>query len=421
MIPRKLFLEEVSQQLRESKRTENIIFLNVAQTLYPSRLSKWWKAAVKSDPRIIKAISPEMLATLDKEHLAIVLEFSPEAIQNLQRLCQDHAAKIVLLSPGEWGRYNLDQVKALFSIHHLDKYIFDNISSYRDNADIEKWLVEHAATVRSYVILSYRHDEKRFGERYVHCRASLSEELPYQEANRLLGKPLQFEKSSSKLLLDAIKDNKPSVTHVEFNLENITPLKLGYGWNTETLMDNLFSSLAKNQHITHLILRDLYYDEFRVDDKISTEIVLKRIADLLLKSPMKLEYLNISHNSLNNFDKLLSVLDGHKRHIPHVCFNANPVHYAEQQSIAKWISTYPLPIKIDLDLSNSGWGRYTLDACFVDAVAQNKNIQLYIKENTFQSSHTLLNVKSMNQLIESGRIQLDPEFRNEPQAECRMQ
>ena len=355
-----------------------------------------------------------MLETLDKYDLSAVLGFPTKAVENLRRLCDENNAKIVIAS-SLGCKKNLAQLKALFSVINFDEYILDSIS-YINAKEVEKWLVDHSAQVNSFVILD-GHDSglsNRFRERYVYCNKLFSDDALFHKATNILGRSLQFENSTSKLFLDAIEKNSPQVTHAEFKTENISALKTGFGWDTQTLMNRLFSALEKNQFITHLTLQDFYHDECDCDTqkKLNADL-LERIASFLLKSPMKLKYLNIAHNQLGNFNALLAVLDGHTLHIPHVCFNANPLEVDEQKTLAEWMKTYPIPIRVDLDLSGSGWGRCPLDGCVINAVEQNENIHIYVKEDLISAINTPINQESLSKLIALGRIELAPKSVNE--------
>lgn len=427
MMQRRSFIEEASQKVRESEQTLNIVFLEVVYVLYCSslddrehqeRMQTGKIDQIKTHPKITEKIPSSMLETLDKYDLSAVLGFSTKAVENLCRLCDENNAKIVIAS--SWGsKKNLAQLKALFFVSNFGEYILDSISDINAKK-VEKWLVDHSAQVNSFVILDGRDSglSNRFSERYVHCNKLLSDDSLLYKATNILGRSLQFENSTPKLFLDAIEKNSSQVTHVEFKTENMSALKMGFGWDTQTLMNRLFSALEQNQFITHLTLQDFYQDECDLDTqkKLNADL-LGRIAALLLKSPMKLEYLNIAHNKLGNFNALLAVLDGHTLHIPHVCFNANPLGVDEQKTLAEWMKTYPTPIRIDLDLSGSGWGRYPLDGCIINAVEQNKNIHIYVKEDLISAISTPINQESLSKLISSGRIELAPKSVNE----CRMQ
>lgn len=365
------FIEEVNQHIRDNQRKLNIIFLDIDGVIFEPHNKIHEKRTddeinnIKSHPRIKEAISNTMLDNLRNTDLSAALCFSEDATKNVRKLCDENDAKIVVSS--SWrDSNNLEKLKALFSLSNLNNYIFDCTPKLSSRGEeIEAWLFQNPQ-VKSFVILDDQESDIKFyfGERLVLCKTIFSNDLLYAEASAMLKKPVNYETSEIKLCFDAIERNSSHVTEANFNLENMTKLKLCLKIDYATLAEKLFSALEKNTQITHLSFHHFDY----LEDSI---VFLSRVSSLLKNTQMKLSYLNLAHNAFYKINDLLSVIDGKEIHIPHISFNANPL--SEQLLLANWIKDYPLPLILDLDL-NGASGKYKLEECVIDALENNPNI-----------------------------------------------
>lgn len=400
-LARNSLIAEVRQKIKEEKQALKIVFVDIDGVLYGfqdeikhyARVDSGKVRNIKSDPFIVKVIPDSILTGLGNHDLSAALAFNELALVKLRKLCDTHNAKIVISSAWRESK-NLEQLKAIFSLWNLSEYIIDYtpvLTSTRGN-EIENWLLNHHDKIRSFVILDdCKFDlTERFGERFIECNTLFSNEQLYLKASAILAKKLDYKNSLPKLNYQAIESNSPQVTEVSFNLEKSTVVKIVNGWDTQTYVKNLFNILVNNTQITHLTLHDFNDCNF-----------LNKIIILLQNTLMKLQYLNIAHNKLHDILPLLLLLDGRKLHIPHICLNANPIE--EQKYLAEWIKSYPSPLKIDLDLSGSGLGSYTIDKCIIEAVAASKHVSIYASEKVLPFR---MQDEQITKLMANGKLKL---------------
>lgn len=375
----------------------NIIFLEIPYVLYyrdydlahTRRMQSGTIEQIKSYSAIREKISNDNLANFNAYDLSALLGFDERSLTNLRKLCDKYHAKIVISN--SWGvAKSLGELKAFYAVHNLDRYIIDSIDCV-DSQHVQQWLEQHNDEINSYVILDGRdHGLTRcFGLRHVKPDRLFNEDGLYENAASSLAKRMDRRHSLGRLLLEAIENNCPTLSHVEINDNVLSELKLSYGCDTNTITARIFNALKQNRFITHLTLHHFSQD-------VPLQALL---ADFLLHTPMKLEYLNISENKLDNFSSLTAVLDGHARHIPHIVLSANPVGTNAQKGLAQWIMHYPKPLQIDLNLK-----AMPIDGWLVEAVEHNKYVRLYVMKDSFGAITKAINHNVLVNLIESGRI-----------------
>lgn len=407
------FIQESSSVERESERSLNIIvlqpdhilFLNHDNSEHRKRMETGTYKQIESDPRVQGKMPQDMLDSLDKRYISRTLSYSVKALNNLRQLCERHSAKLVIAT--DHSEMTLEQQQALYSLAGLGEYIIGTIPELKSSY-IEEWLAKHSRKMKSFIIIDgYDHDLNRFTNRHLRCNKLFESDETLSTADLLLQQPLQFEKSNTKRLMDAIKNDSLLVTDVTLQQKEITELRINCGWDRQTCLDNIFAALAKNHSIKRLNLTHFCMDRDISDSHISNGF-LQQVADLLQSNSLHLDYLNLANNLLQNFDSFLNALDGNKIHIPHICLNRNPLATEAQKKLSAWIKSYPKPILIDLDISGSGWGRYPLDASIIDAIAANPNITVRTDPKLFSAIFTKFNREEFNNLISSGRI-ISPE------------
>lgn len=419
LLRKSLFIEEVTQQKKVDARILNIIFLDIDGVVYCGSLHDEVHQArmrteidnIKSHPEIATTVSATMLATLDNHDLSAVLGFSKKAIENLRQLCVTCNAKIVISSSWRKSK-SLEQLKALFSIVGFADFIIDVTPEFEHPSsrgdEVESWLLIHSHQIKSFVILDdYEFNiPALFGERFVLCNNLFADDILLQKASAILGKPLNYENSEAVLFWEALANNSPKLTKIDFNSEKITKLKVFFGWSGEVFFKELFSVLEKNIYVTHLTLNAVV-----IRCEIASAKFLAQVTALLQMGAMKLEYLNVAGNDICDVGVLLSAIDGIKLHIPHICLNANPL--TNQDALAAWIESYHAPIKLDLNLSGAG-GTYRLSDKVIKAININKNISVTTREDCLPTDmmHQTIEV-----LVSNGRLKVE----KEPAKQCVIQ
>lgn len=143
----------------EKNKTENkerkVIFLDIDGVLQPDTQYRFEHDLDETQRMLSKKYNNEEFVTLlDKYDVcAVYYDWSREAVNNLKELLETTSAEIVISSDWKVGK-TLHQLKLLFSLYDLDRYIIDKTQDmrYYREKEINAYLKNHK-DITSYVIL----------------------------------------------------------------------------------------------------------------------------------------------------------------------------------------------------------------------------------------------------------------------------
>jgi hypothetical protein len=418
------FIDEVTQKEKSAERVDNIVFIDIDRVLYrgvqndddissrqcfdginsaeQERLICDLDS-IKTHPHIVEMqLDPDVLHALPVKAVAAAMNFNKQAIANLSALFKEYQAKGVISS--SWRRdvkmkenpaLALKQIRAVFQIAGFPEYesiigftpILSEAASFfgpstsflqRGN-EIESWLLDNWRTVKSYAIL----DDEEFNipdffrGRFVHCKTGyFASASHFKQACDILAKPVDDQNCPARLTWNAIKNNSVDFDYPYMNLERMTTLRLLFGYSNKTFLEELFSMHEKHAHPTQLVLWSLvkYHPENRA-------MFMEKLINLLRSREMKLEILNLSDNGLENIDDLLSVIDGKRVCVERFLLHSNPIEIKNQEKLSSWIRTYPVPLRLFMNISMS--------ENVVKAVIENENIILHAEEKYLPENEKL--------------------------------
>lgn len=194
--------------------------------------------------------------------------------------------------------------------------------------------------------------------------------------------------SSLKKTWDAF--NKGKLKSIYFDAKQLNNLKITLSTDHKELQKKIMALLPNNKKLKHLKLNHFSLEHFEEE----LELTIKKIPSL--------KYLCISNNHLTSLDKIISVLDGKTHRIEAIDFSDNPITIDQQIILAKWMESYPAPIKIYFDTTEE------LDACILIAIHKNTNIQFF-SNALFQAIRT--SSDTLNTIVEDMKHQerlIDP-------------
>lgn len=190
-----------------NNQDENIIFLDIDGVIYDGRgglihreklmIDENYNA--KKDPRALKRIPNEVLASLEYWDVAAALAFINTAVKYVLQLCINNNAKIVISSDWRKGR-DIRVLKALLAISYLSDFIIGCTSILDSRGhEIATWLLEYRKA-KSIVIID---DEDNgicdlFKDEFVQCPRYLDTDR-YRQAEAKLQVPFNYEQLEDRM------------------------------------------------------------------------------------------------------------------------------------------------------------------------------------------------------------------------------
>lgn len=171
-----------------------IVFLDIDGVLQPydhtERFNHDLQETVKE---IAEKYSDKIYFTMDPYDVAAVYyDWDDKAVRLLSSCLDETNAKIVISSG--WRDFNNEeQLKALFKIHALDRYITDVLPKGIKEKVIKNYLQDHSESIEGYIVLDDYDMTSAFGPHMVTTYDSLTEGNKTKMMEALQNPPLDPE------------------------------------------------------------------------------------------------------------------------------------------------------------------------------------------------------------------------------------
>jgi hypothetical protein len=193
--PAKTFKKDEVINLDETEKMQfsHIIFLEPAHVLFepntrcspPEDYPYLNPHMIKHAPQITYRIKSTILDKLNQYDMYQAFCMNSNAVNKIKELCDETNSKLVISSFGFQSRkeaYTKDELKALFSLVGLDKYIIDFFREC-NQFNVENWLENHTKVEHPNIIDGYGYKKfskwsttPKFESTYYHCYPGLLNE-----------------------------------------------------------------------------------------------------------------------------------------------------------------------------------------------------------------------------------------------------
>ena len=387
------------------KQKKPVIFLDIDGVLQPGHKQDRFKHDLKKLRQDFSEKSDPHYETMSEYDIgAVYYDWNDEAVKNLKTLIDEADAEIVLSSA--WReRKSIKQLKLLFKIHDLDKYVIaktpyrqeevDNEEKESDNkskllpdnyikadefgssrdGEIEVYLHKHTE-IKQFVIIddAYFNDlNRRFGKRFVYTSSHLKKKDLDLALQAIKIKDAQIDGVPQAVIdFDMLQNNDKNLTEINFGLNETGLICRYYQFKRLEFHEKFCKLIAASDFITKLTLKShtnnigSYYNS----NSFKSEYLLFHKA---IQDNKSIKHLDFSETSIKHSDSFFSCLLNKEQKLQSLIIKNC---YFESDDLAMFIKEHKAPILIDISYKTNWFAPKYWKQNVRDALTNNPKVKL---------------------------------------------